>query len=305
MTLPFHCPIQPQEHVFSWLNRIHLLFGHIKQKDTLDFLGVANKPFKNNHQNTAFMDAIMLYKQEIRNDSSGFDHHSAIPLWSLTFDSDYYQDCIRQIKEELPSGYDTGRYAFQSNWKYCPSCVRADIKECGHSFWHVKHQLSGVTHCYIHGERLSEDNHSLKDLRNASIPQVHCFTAQSHEDELILREWSLFVASVYDLVSANSLAGKYLADQVRTLLDVPKELTYRDNEMFKPLQIQFDTEVPSSLLRFLFLVYRPDSKRSLKLLQNTLGYRYSSRYSIPYSHPICWLIILFWLKDKIAWDCSK
>lgn len=305
MILPFYCPIQPQEHIFSWLNRIHILFGHSKLKHTLDSLNIEPKPFKTCHHNGASIDTIELYKREIADDTSGLDKHSAIPLWSLTFDSDYYRNCIRENKAELPSGYHAGKFAFQSNWKYCPCCVQEDISNYGHSFWHVKHQLPSITHCYIHDLQLIEDSARLRDLRGALLPQVHKFSAKQLEDATVLKEWSKFVVRVYEIVVNSPIAGERLAHQVRALLNVPQDLTYKDNEMFVPLQVQFEQDIPSCLLRFLFLNYREGCSHQFKLLQNTLGHRQTTRYLVQYSHPICWLVILYWLKDKITWEVCK
>mgnify|MGYP003624625806 CR=1 FL=1 len=301
MTLPFHCPIQPQEHVFSWLNRIHLLFGHVKLKHTLDYLQITFKPFKTCHHNAASLDTIKLYKREIANDTSGLDQHSTIPLWSLTYDSHYYLNSIRDNKAELPSGYHAGYFAFQGNWKYCSHCVQEDISKYGHSFWHVKHQIPGITHCYIHEQQLIEDNVRLRDLRKSLLPEVYTLAAKQLKDAAVLKEWSRFTVSVYEIVVNNPMAGENLASQVRLLLNVPKETAYKDNETFEPLQEQFDKDIPSCLLQFLFLSYRDGCKHQFKLLRSTLGRRQNTGYLIQHSHPICWLIILFWLREKINW----
>lgn len=300
--MPFHCPIMPQEHVFSWLNRIHLLFGHSKLKHTLAFLNVEDKPFKSGHHNQSSVDAIELYKREIVNDTSGFEVHSSLPLWSLTFDFSFFDSWKRRNTASVPSAYDAGNFAFQSNWKYCPHCVEKDIERCGHSFWHVKHQLPSVTHCYLHKTQLIDDAF-LRDLRNKLIPQAHSFNAKKLEDEFALQNWSEFVTKVFDIVVKNPKAGEFLANQIRRYLKVPADLTYKDNEMFQPLQKKFDEDMPDSILCHLFLSYSKKRVRPHNLLKNTLGHRQTTRYNMNFSHPVCWLVILYWLKDKVSWDC--
>jgi hypothetical protein len=302
MTIPFHCPIQPEEHVFSWLNRIHLLLGHLKLNYTLDFLGIENKPFKGLHHNQAFAGVIELCSREHNDLFSGIDAHSVMPLWSLSFESVFYQEQIRSNKILLPSGYDTKHYAFGNNWKYCQHCVEEDIKQYGHSFWHVKHQIPSITHCYRHNSLLIEDSVLLKDLRKASIPQAYDFKPEKLNDENAMLEWSLFLIKVFEIVSRTPIAGENLVNQVKEILSIPAEITLENNKIFEPIQQQFEKQVPSSLLSFLFHSYEADNGLSFRLFKNTLGYRTLQKYSIQFSHPICWLVILYWLRYEIAWD---
>ncbi|NWC59588.1 TniQ family protein [Pseudomonas veronii] len=41
--------------------------------------------------------------------------------------------------------------------KFCLACVRADLVEQGHSYWHRAHQIPGVTLCWRHGEQLLQN----------------------------------------------------------------------------------------------------------------------------------------------------
>ncbi|MDF3123497.1 hypothetical protein [Rheinheimera sp. 1928-s] len=154
----------------------------------------------------------------------------------------------------------------------------------------------------MHKTQLIEDD-LLRDLRNKLIPQAHNFNAQKLEDEVALQNWSKFVIQVFDIVVKKPEAGEFLANQIRRYLKVPADLTYKDNEMFRPLQTKFDEDMPDSILRHLFFSYSKKRVRPHNLLKNTLGHRHTGRYDMNFSHPVCWLVILYWLKDKVSWDC--
>jgi len=301
MTLPFHCPIQPQEHLLGWLSRIHLLFGHIYVGHSLEYLNVANKPFKANHHNESFADAINFYKREVSDDTSGFDEHSSLAIWALSYGHDFYSDWRLNGKKRLRPAYLKGFYAFETNWKYCSECVKEDIARCGHSYWHVEHQLPSITHCSKHKTPLIEDTLILKDLRNGLLPQAYDLKPMELEDNQALLDWSEFVVGVYRLLKRFPTAGAELAAQIRWILSLPQELTRKDDELFFPLQNDFDASIGPAVLRHLFFTYRESDNRTFNVLQSTLGYKYmGSKYGYC-AHPVCWLIILYWLKGEISW----
>jgi hypothetical protein len=62
------------------------------------------------------------------------------------------------------------------------------------------------------------------------------------------------------------------------------------------IQKKMDLEIPIELLEYLFLFYSQEFKRHHSILWNTLGYSVYEKAK----HPVYWLIILYWLKDKIS-----
>lgn len=294
--ISFHCPIQPNEHIFSWLNRVHLLSGNTKLTHTLQYLSIENKPFKSCNHNQAFLDTVNFFKHKIADDTSAFDGHSPLALWSLSYSFNEFNDWRVSNRNTMPSGYEAIRFSFKSNWHYCPSCVQDDISRCGHSTWHVKHQLPSVSHCYIHQTKLVGDPSLLLDLRKSLLPQVHDFSPPHLEDEALLLEWSLFVFTIYDRLNNNPALGQTLTNRIRHYLSIPDEIKQSDNDIFKSLQEQFDNDVPLSLCRHLFLFYKKTSKKQTTVLRSTLGFSFYKKYK----HPVYWLIILYWLKDKIS-----
>jgi hypothetical protein len=296
--ISFHCPIQPNEHIFSWLNRVHLLSGNTKLNHTLRYLSIENKPFKSCNHNQAFLDTIDFFKNKVADDTSALDKHTPLGLWSLSYDFNEYNNWRITNKDTMFSSHEAGSFSFKSNWQYCPCCVQDDIRRFGHSTWHVKHQLPSVSHCYIHQSKLVGDPNSLLDLRKSLLPQVHNFSPPSLENEALLLEWSLFVFSIYDRLNNNPAFGQTLTNRVKSYLSIPEKIKYTDSKIFKPLQEKFDQDVPLSLCRYLFRFYKDSSKKQPTVLKNTLGFSYRTKYK----HPVYWLIILYWLRDKISLD---
>jgi hypothetical protein len=298
--ISFHCPIQTNEHIFSWLNRIHLLSGNAKLAHTLKYLSIENMPFKSCNHNQAFLNLVDFFKTKIADDASAFDKHSPLALWSLSYDFSEYNNWRITNTDIMSSGYGATQFSFKSNWQYCPFCVQDDIRLHGHSTWHVKHQLPSVSHCYIHQTKLVGNPHLLLDLRKSSLPQIHNFSPPNFEDEALLLEWSLFVFTIYDRLNNSPKFGQKLTNRIKRYLSIPDEIKYNDPDIFKSLQEQFDNDVPLNLCRHLFLLYKNNSKKQATILKSTLGYSYYKKYK----HPVYWLIILFWLKDKVSLEDS-
>jgi hypothetical protein len=114
-------------------------------------------------------------------------------------------------------------------------------------------------------------------------------------------EWSDFVLKIYNQLSKYDKLGELLRKRVRKYLLLPDEInTVKGNLVFTSLQNKFDEEVPQELLRHLFLFYSNTYKHPPSVLKSTLGY---STYP-KQKHPVYWLIILFWLKDKISLEVT-
>lgn len=82
--------------------------------------------------------------------------HTEIPLSGL-FMAPYYAGMEADM---FLNGADTEPFTtmlYHEPFRYCPECAREDIASCGRRIVHIPHQVSGVSACYRHGVRLSED----------------------------------------------------------------------------------------------------------------------------------------------------
>lgn len=297
--LPFHCPIQPGEHLFSWINRIHLLMGYSSMKHTLSQLGIGNFTTKPYVYNQAFQDAINFYQREVLDYSNAFDNHTPLPIWHLSVTTEYYYEWRCKNIAQLSHGELLTRALSQTNWKFCPNCIHDDINEYGFSIWHVKHQLPGVTHCYKHAHPLVEDDHKLKDLRKAQIPQFLELSSFINEDSEELCCWSQFIIQVYEKIKLDTLGFPDIKEKLREFLKIPKDVKSRDNNLpiFDYWQEKLDNELPSSISHYLF-PSASKKARKVNIFRLTMGYKNKSdRRKIV--HPIYWLVIMYWLRNEV------
>lgn len=298
--IPFHCPIESQEHILSWVYRLHLLSGNRYFKQTANFIGVEVKPLKPCNYNETFKDTIsLLAKTSNISTDSIFEEHTPAALWSLSFYKNEYHAWRTRNDDVMPQSFDPSKFAIRSTWQYCNECVEEDIALMGHSMWHVKHQLPSVMHCYKHKSRLISDDVKLQDLKAASLPQVHSLKEYPTANESLLVEWSSFVIGIFERLNANNELGQLLQHRIRQHLSIADDLkNHKDNEIFNSLEAQFRNEVPLVLLQHLFTFFSKQYNRDHTVLRSTLGW---SQHNRP-KHPIYWLIIIYWLKDKISLD---
>lgn len=298
--LPFHCPIEPDEHLFSWINRIHLLFGYPKLHQTLSHLNIANYYFKPYTYNLALQSAINFYKREHGDNHGAFDHHTPLSIWSLSVTPEYFSTWRESNRAIVSTGHLGTKALTQVMWKYCPHCLIKDINEKGYSFWHVRHQLPGVTHCTVHTVSLVEDFELSKDLRSASLPQIENYPAIDSDNNEELLQWSYFINEVYEFINSNSHAGLRAQSKVRSLLQIPTKIMQKDKDLpiFETLKRQFDKDIPKSVLRYLFSAEEKYLLGKVNIFKLTMGYQGGLTQS-KIAHPVYWLAILFWLRDDI------
>ena len=82
--------------------------------------------------------------------------HTAIPVSGL-FTSAFYTGIMADL---TLNGTDTLPFAKTDRhgpFVYCPLCAKEDVEKAGRTAAHVPHQVQGVTACFKHGVRLSQD----------------------------------------------------------------------------------------------------------------------------------------------------
>lgn len=299
--LPFHCPIMPDEHIFSWINRIHILMGYPKLTQTLSFMGIRNLAFKAYVYNQPMQDAISFYRREVSDDPSAFERHTPLPIWSLSVSSEYFANWKADNCSKVVNGDLFARAFRQAGWKYCQQCVKNDLEKWGYSYWHSSHQLPGITHCCKHNQLFIEDPSSVRDLRKTSLPQVETLSTQINGDAKELLKWSTFVNSINASILSNILNTSQLRISVQQKLQIPENVKLYDYDLpiFKMLQKKFVLEFPRSVFQYLFSSNNINSHREVNIFNITMGakYKYDSNKIV---HPIYWLAILYWLRDDLS-----
>jgi hypothetical protein len=262
---------------------------------TLASLGITNEYFMYYGYNDAIQDTIGVYKKEVCNDTSGFDWHTSLPIWSLSQSSEHYHS-MRNDNTGAMTGRKS-RVICQSSWKYCDQCVDEDFNKFGHSIWHVKHQLLGITHCVEHRTRLVENKMAVTDLRYANLPQCHEPTSESIPENEDLLEWSQFVYNALQTLAKDPTVGFRAQERVKTLLQIPPITKQQDKdlEIFNSLHRQFEQDTSFAVLNHLFSMTTKHRSHKVNPLKLTMGFK--DRLTTV-ADPIYWLAILFWLKNE-------
>ncbi len=149
------CPeILPDETVYSllerWLEAIPV--SSINEKVRL-LLGSSNKQL--DATLPSFLTAVAELSGE--NLSNLMQSHSIIPYFRNFCDKATYQTLLDDISHgDTHTSYSrmsliAGRVVSAPELRFCPVCIEEDIKQYGISYWHVMHQLPGVTACLKHG----------------------------------------------------------------------------------------------------------------------------------------------------------
>ncbi|WP_338518410.1 TnsD family Tn7-like transposition protein [Alteromonas gracilis] len=86
--------------------------------------------------------------------------HTVLPMYRLFTPKKQYESAIEALKDGKGNhvfkvlGITASREKLTPIAKYCPQCAQADEKNLGLAYWHIGHQLPGLTHCVFHHERL-------------------------------------------------------------------------------------------------------------------------------------------------------
>lgn len=293
----WNCEILPSEHLISLLARSHILSGNKHLHSTASKLNI---------DVTASLKAQEFNNQSLLNITSSCSDlpvqkelilkHTPAALWGLTTldeKSDAWEPAFLYQQKE---SNQRQLIEFRRSWHFCPDCVLADKDKNGFSYWHVEHQLPGISHCYIHNTRLITCSVVLSDLRKVSIPQQHNHLEEDcvkQEDFFI--EWSQFVYQAFKALQSNPLKAREWKNKVRLYLNPPSKKNILNQHLFEPPLKEFEREVGSELLSFLFKFYKIRPQNTVNILKITLTYYSLNRYS----NPIYWLVILFWLRKQI------
>jgi hypothetical protein len=149
----------PDETIFSWLCRYHLLAAHHSFRHfTLPMLGVnASRPANE-------FPSCLLSLSKL----SGIELDALVKQMTSV---NYYQPFILPniYRELLQALRDGNTYGLQSQLgmvanritpgmflKYCPVCAEYDRRQFGVAYWHKIHQLVGITTCVYHRCHLVE-----------------------------------------------------------------------------------------------------------------------------------------------------
>ncbi|WP_417437195.1 TnsD family Tn7-like transposition protein [Idiomarina abyssalis] len=152
MTLSNVSKLLPDETVYSYLARLHGLWGESNYRHTaFRWLG----------KNSASIDQrLPLGLSQLAN-TTGIDvcqllySHTFFPIFAA------YSAAPDELRKSILSGYgaaisnlsnvsQSGLARLNDSY-YCPECLEEDIRVYGVAYWHLEHQFAGVNACVRHG----------------------------------------------------------------------------------------------------------------------------------------------------------
>ena len=294
----YNCSILPSEHLISLAARSHILSGNKKLTSTATKLNfdVIGSLKAQQFNNLTVLNMISSCS-ELPSKDGLILRHTPAALWSLTTlhgKQGGWEPTVVYQREELNQ---RRLLEFKRSWHFCPDCVLVDKNKNGFSYWHVGHQLPGISHCYLHDLRLRTCSVALRDLRDVSLPQLH----QDINEEIVKQEddfvkWSQFVYLVFKTLQSNPNKAIEWKNKAQQYLNLPTQSTSINKPLFDARLKELEHEVESELLSFLFKFYKKTPENMINILRITLTDSGSSSYR----NPIYWLVILFWLRDKIG-----
>tara|TARA_R110001583_G_C5667601_1_gene410378 strand:- start:3058 stop:3960 length:903 start_codon:yes stop_codon:yes gene_type:complete len=294
----YNCSILPTEHLISLVVRSHILSGNKKLTSTatqLNFDVVTS--LKAQQFNNSTLLNMPSSCSDLQCENKLILTHTPAALWALTTPHEKqgtWDPTVVYKREELNQ---RRLLEFKRSWHFCPECVLMDKNKNGFSYWHVGHQLPGVSHCYLHDVRLRTCSVALRDLRDVSIPEVHLSINEvTVKQESDFVKWSQFVFLMFKTLQSNPNKATEWKNKAQQYLNLPTKSTYLNKPLFDARLKELENEVESELLSFLFKFYKKTPENMINILRITLTDSGSSSYR----NPIYWLVILFWLRDKIG-----
>jgi hypothetical protein len=155
MTNHYAPPIYVDETIYSYVARLHLYFSETNHRNS------ARRWFGKSPIN---IDQRLPIGLELLSENSGVSlrdllhHHTYYPIFAA------FSSQPQSLKTAMLSN-DGRNIANVSNvaqaglkqlsqFKYCPECIKSDKQKYGVAFWHLSHQMHGVTSCLQHTTKL-------------------------------------------------------------------------------------------------------------------------------------------------------
>lgn len=146
----------PGETLYSIAARYHLLSGYMRYKTTSQILFGSPKVRIHPYlpaRVSAFSNALDISSSKL------LAEHTLYRLFSTFLPSK--ADLLRRVMLEgdggkvvHAAGLANFHLRFLEGHRFCPACVSEDEKAFGTGFYHIEHQVPGVSACYMHGVRL-------------------------------------------------------------------------------------------------------------------------------------------------------
>ena len=259
----------PGQHLYSYLADIHQFSGHISPTKSQKWIANDAGPLKTNNKPRPGLFRL----SRLLSDAFGFDFlqlslgHTVLHFFRPILRPQEL-NAIQKLAESSTNGsHDlklNGLSSFNPRtWRFCHVCAEEDDSLYGRSYWHAKHQTTGVCFCYRHpGQQLTQScsacSYHWDDLRSCGPPPHNgqcpkCGMAIHGTPERLVEEQVRLDQQLIQWLNF----GLHAVDQeaVQLLfcdtLGIPPDgvaHTVSNNKMLKQLQADFDASLSDSLL---------------------------------------------------------
>ena len=282
------------ETLYSLIARYHLLSGNAHERYT--YLQIFNTERVRLHaylpsRLSAASDFFNLDKQQLLN------QHTLFPLFQTftpTKQGKEIQSAMLADSGGLAiekSGLPQSHLMFFTGHKFCPLCIQSDRRVYGFAFWHIEHQIPGISACHQHSCQLkgiSSDDFSLdRKLVLPPFDDTDSVPATPAGNKL-----AQFSSEVFDKLSQHSTCFRY-QDLYRALLNEKGYLTRGGQLRMAPIVGHLTTywrELPGSN-------EQPLSAPEKLLTFSYLGTLLRPRGHCP-CHPLKHLLFSAWLFNQ-------
>ncbi|MFH6955281.1 TnsD family Tn7-like transposition protein [Pseudoalteromonas sp. XMcav1-K] len=200
----------PGETIYSWVSRYHLMSGYHSFRDrTMKALGVkegrAFNEFpsylpKLSHVTRTPLDYLITQMTPYNYYASFLPNDLKRNLWKSLASG-----TTKSLQSQL--GAVANRLTPGDSFFCCRHCISEDIEKYGFPFWHMHHQITGVTVCPIHHEAL----HTIRRVKSSPImPEAFIERSSGSVEERYSRIiQSMTIASEQNLIIADIQKSYY------------------------------------------------------------------------------------------------
>lgn len=282
-------PILPHETIYSWVTRNYLLSGFATYKTYYKFLfgteRVRIHPFLNNRISLLSKASNMSNKRLVWS-------HSLFPLFvalngNKFFDKTYHYLLVNKAIPTSVFGLNQHSLFGFHGHKYCPQCVEKNKSEFGFHYWHINHQLPGVSACAEHKTQLhglTSDDFGLDRQLVLPIKDVECTKASDIDAKFATFVDCLFKLSQTSKNEFNLNELIIIGLKKRDLITIKGQ--FRKKEIIKQLKQYWQGLTPQSKN----ILSIPDSLLTFQYVTSTL--RNLNEYIC---HPVKQLLVIGWL----------
>jgi len=168
----------PGENLASFIGRYHRESTQLALHSTVKALSLKNKtvrPYRFFSEDDFLLDNLFSQKGEAH---AWFKHSFGNYIWPFLnlIEQNTVIECLN-TNENIALKMKGERLLRGNHWHWCVECNEEDNEKYGSTYYHSKHQLPGVYHCYKHDCGLSGqcDNcgFSVKELNQQLIPPIN------------------------------------------------------------------------------------------------------------------------------------